>query len=63
MFQYIGLLESTIIFLLAFFQAEGYRNYKISIPIALISAFLFWFVFERLLSVPMPGGVLSALIP
>jgi hypothetical protein len=63
MFVYIGLLESTIIFLLAFFQAEGYRNYKLSIPLTLVSSFLFWFVFERLLAVPMPGGVISALIP
>jgi hypothetical protein len=62
LFQYIGLLESTIIFLLAFFFAEGYRNYKLAIPIALASSFLFWFVFEKLLAVPMPGGILSALM-
>jgi hypothetical protein len=62
LFQYIGLLESTTIFLLAFFHAEGYRNYKLAIPIALVSAFLFWFVFEKILAVPMPGGIITALM-
>jgi hypothetical protein len=63
LFQYIGLLESTTIFLLVFFHAEGYRNYKRAVPIALGSSFLFWFVFEKILAVPMPGGLLSALMP
>ena len=62
LFQYIGLLESTIFFLLAFFHAEGYRNYKLAIPIALGSSFLFWIVFEKVLAVPMPGGFLSTLM-
>jgi hypothetical protein len=62
LFQYVGFLEATIIFLLAFFYAEGYRNYKLAVPIALGSSLLFWFVFEKLLAVPMPGGFLSALM-
>ena len=62
MFQHIGLLESTILFLLAFFHAEGYRNLKLSIPIALVSSLAFWYIFEKILSVPMPAGILSALM-
>lgn len=62
LFQHIGLLESTILFLLAFFHAEGYRNLKRSVPIALVSSLAFWYIFEKILSVPMPAGMLSALM-
>jgi len=61
MFYYLGLFLSTLIFLWAFFHAEGYRNVKVGLLTAGVSSFLFWFVFERLLQVPMPEGFIGAL--
>jgi hypothetical protein len=57
MFFYLGLFMSTSIFLLAFFYVEGYRDLKVGIFTALLGAFVFWFVFEKQLQVPMPEGI------
>jgi|GEM_PF-546491 len=59
LFPVLGLPLSSFLFLLAFFLYEGMRNFKIIIPIALFISFLFWFVFEQLLKISMPRGVLS----
>jgi putative tricarboxylic transport membrane protein len=59
LFYYLGFLVSTILFLMAFFFAEGYRNAKLAVLIASVTSFLFWFVFEKILQVPMPEGILS----
>ncbi len=59
MFYFLGFLLSTAIFLVVFFYAEGYRNLKVGLPTAIVSSALFWFVFEKVLQVPMPDGILS----
>lgn len=56
-FEYLGLLASTVLFLGIFFWIMNYRNPRIAIPIALICAFGTWFVFEYLLSIPMPRPI------
>jgi len=57
-FPWLGLFTSSFLFFMAFLIAEGYRNYKIGLPVAFISAFLFTFVFESLLKISMPRGIL-----
>lgn len=59
MFQYLGLLLSSIFFLIAFFIAEGYRNVKLGIVVAISFSFVFWFTFEKILKVSMPEGFIS----
>lgn len=61
MFCFLGFLLSTAVFLVVFFYAEGYRNLKVGLPTAISSSVLFWFIFERILEVPMPDGVLPYL--
>lgn len=58
LFQWLGLFASSFVFFSIFLLVEGYRNYKRLIPIALSSSFLFWVVFEKLLKIPMPRGIL-----
>jgi hypothetical protein len=57
-FPWLGLFASSFVFFVIFLLVEGYRNYKRVIPIAFFSAFLFWLVFEQLLKISMPRGVL-----
>ena len=59
LFPLLGLPLSSFLFLVAFFLYEGMRDIKIIIPIALLISFLFWFVFEQLLKISMPRGILS----
>ena len=58
-FPWLGLFASSFLFFLVFLVAEGYRNYKVGIPVALLSSFLFTFVFEHLLKISMPRGILA----
>lgn len=58
-FPYLGLFASSLLFFIVFMLVEGYRNYKVAIPVAFLSAFLFAFVFEYLLKIPMPRGILG----
>ena len=57
-FPWLGLFTSSFLFFQIFLIIEGYRNYKVGIPVALGSAFLFTFVFENLLKISMPRGIL-----
>ncbi len=59
LFPVLGLPLSSFLFLMAFFIYEGMRNFKVIIPTALLISFLFWFVFEKLLNISMPRGVLD----
>jgi hypothetical protein len=59
LFPILGLPLSSFLFLIAFFMYEGMRNPKVIIPIALLIAFLFWFIFEALLKISMPRGILA----
>lgn len=59
LFPFLGLPLSSFLFLVAFFLYEGMRNIKVIIPIALLVSFLFWFIFEQLLNISMPRGVLA----
>ena len=58
LFPWLGLFASSFVFFIIFLLVEGYRNYKRIIPIAFFSAFLFWLVFEQLLKISMPRGIL-----
>lgn len=59
LFPVLGLPLSSFLFLITFFMYEGMRDFKVIIPTALLIAFLFWFVFEQLLKISMPRGVLA----
>lgn len=59
LFPVLGLPLSSFLFLIAFFLYEGMRDIKVILPIALLISFLFWFVFEQLLKISMPRGVLA----
>lgn len=59
LFPVLGLPLSSFLFLVAFFVYEGMRDIKVIIPTAMLIAFLFWFVFEQLLNISMPRGVLA----
>ena len=59
LFPHLGLFMSSFLFFIAFLISEGYRNYKIGIGIAIFSSFLFTFVFENLLKISMPRGILA----
>lgn len=59
LFPILGLPLSSFLFLLSFFVYEGMRDPKVIIPTALLVAFLFWFVFEQLLKISMPRGILA----
>jgi hypothetical protein len=54
MFEWLGLVASTFLFLVVFFQVMGYRDLRRGLPIAAIGAALTWLVFEEILGVPMP---------
>ncbi len=54
MFEWLGLVASTFLFLAVFFQVMGYRDLRRGLPIAAFCAVLAWLVFEKLLEVPMP---------
>ncbi|MFT5699876.1 MAG: hypothetical protein ACI8ZB_002744 [Desulforhopalus sp.] len=59
LFPVLGLPLSSFLFLIAFFLYEGMRDIKVIIPTAMFIAFLFWFVFEQLLNISMPRGILA----
>ncbi len=59
LFPVLGLPLASFLFLIAFFIYEGMRDPKVIIPTALLIAFLFWFVFEELLKISMPRGILA----
>lgn len=61
LFPVLGLPLSSFLFLIAFFLYEGMRDIKVIVPTALFIAFLFWFVFEQLLNISMPRGILALL--
>lgn len=58
-FPLLGLPLSSFLFLIAFFLYEGMRDIKVILPTALLISFLFWFVFEQLLKISMPRGILA----
>ena len=59
LFPVLGLPLSSFLFLIVFFIYEGMRDPKVIIPTALLISFLFWFVFEVLLKISMPRGILA----
>lgn len=63
LFPVLGLPLSSFLFLISFFLYEGMRDLKVIVPTALLVSFLFWFVFEQLLKISMPRGILDLLVP
>ena len=61
LFPTLGLPLSTFLFLVAFFFFEGMRAIKVVVPTAFLIALLFWYVFEKMLKISMPRGVLDLL--
>lgn len=61
LFPVLGLPLSSFLFLITFFLYEGMRDLKVIVPVALLISFLFWFVFEQLLKISMPRGILDLL--
>lgn len=59
LFPVLGLPLSSFLFLVAFFLYEGMRDIKVIVLTAMLIAFLFWFVFEQLLNISMPRGILA----
>lgn len=54
LFDNIGLLLATFIFLLTFFYIMQYRNIYRTVPYALLGGVLTWFVFEKVLGAVLP---------
>ena len=61
LFRYGGLFESTFLFLLMFFYILHYRDPKKMLAISFSTAFIVWLVFQKLLVVPMPVGIIERL--
>jgi hypothetical protein len=59
LFPVLGLPVSTFLFLVAFCFLGGMRNLKIVLSVAGLTALLFWFVFEEILKISMPRGILD----
>lgn len=58
LFPVLGLPLSSFLFLVSFFVIEGLRDVKVILPTALLISFLFWFIFEEILMISMPRGIL-----
>ena len=61
LFKYVGIFLSTFCFLLLFFYILNYRDPKRMLVLASATAVLIWFIFEKLLAIPMPGSILGKL--
>lgn len=61
LFKYVGLLLSTLLFLLLFFYILNYRDPKKMVTIAVSTAVIVWLVFEKMLAVPMPTSIMQTL--
>lgn len=61
LFPVLGLPTSTFIFLVAFLLLEGMKKPITIIGISALITFIFWFIFEVLLKISMPRGILDLL--
>ena len=61
LFPVLGLPLATFLFLIAFCLFEGMRNFRVVVPFAAFTALAFWYVFEIVLKISMPRGVLDLL--
>ena len=60
--QYIGYYVSTVLFLSLGMIYLGYRNWKVVVPVSAGWILFSYFMFYRLLFVPLPRGILIDLI-
>ncbi|MCB2214959.1 tripartite tricarboxylate transporter TctB family protein [Desulfofustis glycolicus] len=61
LFPFLGLPLATFLFLVAFCFLEGMRDFKVVIPVAGFTATMFWLVFEAVLRISMPRGIMDLL--
>jgi TctA family transporter len=59
----IGLIPTVPLFIIAFMRAEGNEPWRITLPMAICTTLLVYFVFDQLLTIPWPGSVLGDLWP
>lgn len=59
LFPVLGLPLSTFLFLVAFLFFEGIKDAKRLLLFSFSVSFLFWFIFEQILKISMPRGVLN----
>ncbi|MCG8617536.1 MAG: tripartite tricarboxylate transporter TctB family protein [Desulfobacterales bacterium] len=62
LFKTLGLPISTFLFLMIFFYILRYRNPLKMVGLSITCAVAVWVIFEKLLGVPMPGGILTGLL-
>jgi putative tricarboxylic transport membrane protein len=57
----IGFLPCSLVILLALFTAYGVRP-RVGVPVAVGMSLVIYFLFSRLLSVPLPQGILEGIV-
>ena len=57
----IGFLPCSLVILLALFTAYGVRP-RVGVPVAVGMSLVIYFLFSRLLSVPLPPGILEGIV-
>ena len=59
----IGLIPTVPLFIIAFMRVEGQEPWRITLPMAICTTALVYFVFDQLLTIPWPGSVLGDFWP
>jgi putative tricarboxylic transport membrane protein len=54
---YLGYLLATVLFLLVFLWLAGKRNWRTIVPVSVIGAFVFTYMFQKIVFVSLPTGV------
>jgi putative tricarboxylic transport membrane protein len=54
---YLGYLLATLLFLLVFLWLAGKRNWRTIVPVSVIGAFAFTYMFQKIVFVSLPTGV------
>lgn len=62
-FEPIGFIPSTILLLTGLFVVVGGYAWPVALSLGGAAALLSWFVFARLLSSPLPPGLLAGILP
>ena len=59
----IGLIPTVPLFIISFMRVEGKEPWRITLPMAICTTLLVYFVFDQLLTIPWPGSVLGDFLP
>jgi len=59
----IGVIPTTLGFIIAYMRIEGRESWKITLIMAVSMAFMTWLLFDQLLTVPWPQTLLGDMFP